>query len=199
LTPIKIELTTINTPLNLEAALLADGSGLSEIHKGNSWDKMIMSGATVIGEIGAGATLGGMGQDYLYIPQAIKELTGKQLSPMEAKKLKEAVLGRYINPNDFDARKLTQALNDLGLSEKLTIEQAQETIIECVMPSFQVALEGVNEAAKIAHDSGLPIIVHNAASSKNAMLEICQNFAKDTTIILAHSNHSTFEIGFDFD
>lgn len=194
LTPIKIELTTVNTPLNLQAALMADGSGLSEIHKTNSCDIMVKAGATVIGEIGAGATLGGMGQDYLYIPKAIRELTGQQLSPIEAKGLKEAVLGRYIDSNSFDRRKLTKILEITELNKKMTIEEVREIVIKCVMPSFQVALDGIFEAVRIASDYGLPIIVHNAASSKKVILDICKNFGRETTIILAHSNHSTFEI-----
>jgi len=194
LTPIKIELTTINTPLNLKAALQADGSGLADLHKMNSWEKMLNGGATVIGEIGAGATLGGMGQDYLYIPRAIKEITGRELTPLEAKSLKEAILGRTIDPNNFDGQKAKKVLNDLGLGQSLTVEEAKEIVIKCVMPSFQVALEGILEAVKIAHDSDFPMIVHNAASSKKVIFEICKDFGRSTTIILAHSNHSTFEI-----
>ncbi|MBI4495806.1 MAG: amidohydrolase [Deltaproteobacteria bacterium] len=192
LSPLRIEMTTINTPLNLEAALQADGEGLSVRHRQNTWERMVSAGATVIGEIGAGATLGGMGQDYLYIPKAIEGLTGRRLTPPEAKALKEAVLGRYIDPGQFAPDKVERVLRNLDLP--LTAARAREVVVECVLPSFQLALEGIFEAAEAARKAGLPMIVHNAAASKRAIVDLCRRFGREVTLVLAHSNHATFEV-----
>ena len=35
--------------------------------------QMVGAGAVVIGEVGAGMTLGGGGQDYMYIPAAVEQ------------------------------------------------------------------------------------------------------------------------------
>lgn len=192
LSPLRIELTTVNTPLNLEAALRADGRGLTERHRQNTCEEMVRAGATVIGEIGAGATLGGMGQDYLYIPEAIKRLTGRELTPSQSRLLKEAVLGRYIDLGRFSPERVSQVLRDLELA--LAPEEAREVVAGCVLPSFQLALDGFREAAEAARQVGLPMIVHNAASSKKAILQLCRRFGREVTLILAHSNHATFEV-----
>lgn len=190
--PLRIELTTVNTPANLQAALLADGSGLTEAHKANKYERMLGAGATVLGEIGAGATLGGMGQDYLYIPRAIREATGVDLQPVQARRLKEAILGTYIDPGSFDAALVAQVISEIGLEGRLSVEEARDIVAGCVMPCFQTALDGIAEAARMARDLDLPMIVHNAASSKRVIREVCRELAGEATIVLAHSNHSTF-------
>lgn len=194
LSPLRVELTTINTPANLRAAEFADGAGLTEAHKRSTWRAMVAAGATAIAEIGAGATLGGMGQDYLYIPRAIKQATGGSLEPLQARTLKEAVLGRYCDPAMFDAARVRAVLAEAGLADRLTAEQARDLVVGCVMPSIQAALDGIVEAAEIAREVGLPMIVHNATASKDVIARVCRRLAGGTRIVLAHSNHSTFEI-----
>ncbi len=194
LSPIRIELSTVNTPLNLEAALAADGSGLTDAHRANSWERMLGLGAKVIGEVGAGATLAGMGQDYLYIPMAIENASGQRLNPMQANRLKQAVLGKYVDPDEYDKAKVEAVLDELNLGGKLTSEEARRIVCECVLPSFRVALDGISEATRIAHETRLPVVIHNAAPSKEAVARVCEQYGSNTGIVLAHSNHASFGI-----
>ena len=81
MTPLRIQTCTSHTATNFKAALAVDGSGLTEEHLNTTVEQMLKEGAIMVGEIGGGHTLGGGGQDYLYIPKAIKEKTGVELEP----------------------------------------------------------------------------------------------------------------------
>lgn len=190
---VNVKTATSHTPLNLEAALAADGSGISPHQRSLTVEQMLEEGAVAIGEIGAGHTLGGGGQDYMYIPAAIKRETGMQLTAMDCRDLKYAVLGRHVRVEEFDEAAVERVLTRVGLSERLSIHRAREIIQECVLPSFHIALRGFDEAAALALKYKVPAVFHNSAPSKQAMLEIAEKYStKGAVLVAGHCNHDTF-------
>jgi len=189
--PINIKTATSHSPTNFKAAKLADGAGLKEKHLLLTVEKMLEQGAVAIGEIGAGHTLGGGGQDYLYIPKAIEKETGQLLTTPQARSLKYSILGRKIDPKVFNPDRVTAVLDELGLSQKLTVQRAKEIVENCVLPSYGVALDGIMEAAELGKTLQAPVIIHNAASSMATVEKACRG---EANIIAGHSNHPTFEM-----
>jgi imidazolonepropionase-like amidohydrolase len=154
---------------------------------------MLTGGAVAIGEVGAGHTLGGGGQDYHYIPLAVKRKTGRDISERQARGLKRAVLGRYVDPGVYNDLAVAEALQAAGLHDCLTPAQARDLIVSTVMPPVNAALEGLREAAALAQKYTMPVIVHNSAPSKLVVTEIAET-GLGSRLIAAHSNHTTFEL-----
>lgn len=185
--PVKIKAATTHTPLNFEAAGRLDASGLEDKHRNTTVEKMLQDGAVAIGEVGGGHTLGGGGQDYIYIPRAIKKATGIDINSFQARALKLAVLGRFINESYYDHDKVKQALRDANLDKSLTPEQAKDIVVKTVLPSVNVTLEGYIEAAKQAKEFDVPMIAHNAPTSMKVVHEVAKMGLK--RLIAAHSNY----------
>ena len=189
--PIKIKTGTTHMPLNMKAAELADGAGLTKIHKAMTVAEMLERGATVIGEVGAGATLGGGVTSYYLLPRAIEEKTGKRIKTDQAERLKRAVLGRYIDPSFTDKEKVEAFLKESGLMESLTVEEVIEITMKVVYASVEVAREGIKEAADFSLKHDAPVIIHNAAASKDAVLEVAKHLGPK--LIAGHSNHPSYD------
>ncbi len=190
LVPINLMTATSHTPLNFKAAVAVDGTGLKERHKAMTAKKMVEAGAVAIGEIGGGHTLGGGGQDYLYIPRAIRERTGVEITAPQAKKLKFAALGRYVDVSAYDEKAMKTAMQAAGLEGCISPEITRQLICNSVLPSIQLGLDAFLEAAEIANQLGKTSIYHNSAPSMNQMLNITKKFPN---IIAGHSNHTTFD------
>lgn len=186
-----IQTCTSHTPLNFKAALAVDGAGFKEAHLQTTVQEMLDKGAVMVGEIGGGHTLGGGGQDYLYIPLAIEKKTGKKLEPVQARKLKVAVLGSHISLSNYDPDKVAQAIQEVGLQGLITVEEVKQTICDCVLPSIQIGLDAFTEAAQEGTRYGKPSLYHNSAPSVERMIEISEKYPY---IIAAHSNHPSFEV-----
>ncbi|MDR7417735.1 MAG: amidohydrolase family protein [Armatimonadota bacterium] len=187
--PLKVRKCTAHTPANVRAAEMADGEGLTDAHRRATVDELIEQGAVCIGEIGAGGTLGGGMQDNIYIPAAIAERSGVQVDPFQARALKEAVLGRTINPANLDRGALREAMVAAGLSGVMTEDAVIETVERCVMPSMEHAYEGLREAAAASARLRRPFMVHHAAASAEVVLEIAND-----RMIAAHANHPSFTV-----
>ena len=157
MTPLRIQTCTSHTATNFKAALAVDGSGLTEEHLNTTVEQMLKEGAIMVGEIGGGHTLGGGGQDYLYIPKAIKEKTGVELEPMQARRLKVAVLGRHINLDNYDSEAVKAAMKEFGLDGLMSEE-------DCVLPSMDVALDAFTEAAQAGMRYGVPSLYESIAN-----------------------------------
>jgi imidazolonepropionase-like amidohydrolase len=184
--PLKVRTSTAHTPSNRRAAELADGSGLGDAHRRATAAELLAAGAVVIGEIGAGGTLGGGMQDYLYIPDALEQATGVRVGRAHARAIKEAVLGRSIDPSNLDRDALARALDAAGLGG-LDAERAVTIVTECVMPSMAHAFEGMREAASLADEHGVPFLVHHAAASAEVVVEVASE-----RLVAAHVNHPSF-------
>ncbi|MGI6603502.1 MAG: amidohydrolase family protein [bacterium] len=189
LTPLNVKTSACTTPCTLEAALAVDGKGLSAAHCSISLKDQVEAGAVAIGEAGSGHTLGGGGVDYMYIPERIKAETGRTISPSQARLLKEAVLGKNLQPDRTNAPALNKALTSAGLADRLTPERARELVAECVLPALAPARDSIAEAAAAAREFNLPLIAHTAPPSLQAVLSAARSGAKT---IAAHTNHDSF-------
>ncbi|MBI3978395.1 MAG: amidohydrolase family protein [Chloroflexi bacterium] len=190
--PIHLRTGTIHFPLSFQAARLVDGTGLTPAHEAMTVGQMLAYGAPAIGEVGAGQTLGGGGADYMFIPAAVERETGVRLEPRQSAALKYACLGRRVRVEEFDRAGLEAALARVGLAGKLAPERAREIIHKCVLSSFQTALDGVVESARLAVQHGVPATIHTSAPSEEvayAAADICGSL-----LISGHTNHSTFTV-----
>ena len=185
--PLKVVKCTAHTPANLRAAELADGAGLEAAHREATVADLLRVGARVIGEIGAGGTLGGGMQDYQYVPDAIERACGARVDKHHARAIKEAVLGRSIDPANLDRDALERALGEAGLTGRLSPDEAVTVVTDCVMPSMAEAFEGMREAAALAERHGVPFMVHHAAASAEVVLEVASE-----RLVAAHCNHPSF-------
>jgi imidazolonepropionase-like amidohydrolase len=189
--PIKIKTGTTHMPLNMKAAELADGAGLTKAHKAMTVAEMLERGASVIGEVGAGSTLGGGAASYYLLPRAIEKKTGKIITAAQAERLKRAVLGRYIDPSFTDKEEVKAFLKESTLEGSLTVEEAIEITMKVVYAPVEVGREGIKEAADFSLKYDVPAIIHNAAASKDAVLEAAKRLGPK--LIAGHSNHPSFD------
>lgn len=188
--PVRVASSTVHFAPMFDAAAAADGSGLGPQHRAMTAAAMADAGAVVIGEVGAGMTLGGGGQDYMYIPAAVEKATGNRLRSTQAKALKYAVLGRHIRPGSPDRAKIEQLLQQYGLADSLTVAATIELIEQSVLPSFQIALDGLIKSADLAVQLGIPTLVHNSAPSDEAARSAAA--VAGPLFIGGHTNHGTF-------
>ncbi|MBH0779238.1 amidohydrolase family protein [Nocardia bovistercoris] len=188
--PMRVRLASCNTPACLRAASIADGAGLTEEIRAFTAHRALAAGAVALGEIGAGHTLGGGGASYLYIPAEVSRRTGKTITPRQADAIKIAVLGRHISSSSFDRDAVEEALVGAGLAEHLSVTQARALVSEIVLPAFDIALDGLTEAADYARRADVPVLVHNAAASMSQVAAIA---ATDVRLIAGHSNHASFD------
>lgn len=188
--PLQVKSATSYTPANILAANTVDGKGFSARHRGITVEQQLKAGAVAIGEIGGGMTLAGGGQEYHFIPIAVKEAVGKTIEPNQARKLKEAALGRFADPADFDAKAMAKALQETGLANDLTVEKAKEIIVNTVMPCLGPALDGFDEAVDEAKKHKTRAIFHNAPQSMRRLIKVAEKGGD--LVVAAHSNHSNF-------
>jgi len=196
--PVHLYLTSAHTPSNIKAAEIVDGQGLTVRHKRMTVRQMIEAGAVAVGEIGGGHTLGGGGQDYLYIPQAIAaKIGGKNITPDRARELKFAVLGRYLNFESSNQKQISKLIREYNLEGKITPQEIITIIRQCVMPSVATALSGYEEAFDTAWSLKMPLILHNSAPSVKKIEELLLKNSKkveEIAVIAAHCDHDTFEV-----
>jgi imidazolonepropionase-like amidohydrolase len=189
--PVTVRLASCNTPACLRAASIADGGGLTDENRAFTARRAVDAGAVALGEIGAGHTLGGGGASYMYIPAEVARRTGVTITPRQADALKVAVLGRHIAVSSFDRDAVEAALADAGLAGRLSVDEVREIVSGIVLPAFDVALDGLAEAADHAYRAGVPVLVHNAAAS---MVQVAAIARTDVRLIAGHSNHSSFDL-----
>ena len=190
--PMEIRLATAHTQSNIQAALAVDGAGLTVRHLTTSIDQMLSKGAVALGEAGGGQTLGGGAQDYRYIPRAIKDATGIEVAPQCARRLKEAVLGRFLDPADgVSDDVLAEELSAYGLEGSIDAARLRDLVARTVMPSVSLALAGFDELAQASARVRYPAIFHNAAPTAKRLIEITEQYPR-ARIVAGHSNHPSF-------
>ncbi len=172
--PITVRLASCNTPACLRAASIADGGGLTDETRAFTAREAVDAGAVALGEIGAGHTLGGGGASYMYIPAEVARRTGVTITPRQADALKVAVLGRHISASSFDRDAVEEALAAAGLAGRLSVDEVREIVSGIVLPAFDIALDGLAEAADHAYRAGVPVLVHNAAASMTQVAAIAR-------------------------
>ncbi|MDQ4503534.1 amidohydrolase family protein [Sinomonas sp. ASV322] len=181
---------TTHLPSALAAAQRADGGGLRGHEAELSVEQMLDDGAVAIGELGGGQTLGGGGQDLVYLPEAIERRTGVRVSQAQARRLKEAVLGRFLDADAVDAEALAAAAGDAGLAGRIDIGELAGLVSATVMPSIAPALEGIREGVRAAARLGVPAVVHSASATARVLRELMGDpAARGARVIAGHANH----------
>jgi imidazolonepropionase-like amidohydrolase len=181
---------TTHLPSALLAAQRADGGGLTECETHLSVERMLDDGAVAIGELGGGQTLGGGGQDLVYLPAAIERRTGMRISQAQARRLKEAVLGRFVDATRSDAEELDRAAADAGLPGRIGNPELAKLVFDTVMPSVAPAIEGIREGVRAAKRFRVPAIVHSASATAAVLRELMEDpGARGASVIAAHVNH----------
>ncbi len=188
--PINIKTGTTHTPINIKAAYLGDGKGMKAEHADQTAEDMLANGAVAIAEIGAGATLGGGVQEYLYIPQAVKKATGVEITAPQARALKSAVLGDYIDPPVYDEEGLVVLMDEYRLSDSIKPNALKKLIEDTVLPPFKDAVAGIIEAGKYAERLETIVSIHHAAPTLNVTRELAYLGEK---LVAGHSNHPSFK------
>jgi imidazolonepropionase-like amidohydrolase len=189
--PVNVRGATGHTPGAVQAARAADGAGLSEESAALTVEQMLDAGAVAIGELGAGHTLGGGGQDVLYIPRAVERETGVRIDSHQARRLKEAALGRHIRDDEYDPVAMEAALAAAGVGGSLSPERARRLVRDCVTPSFGPAIESFREGAELSVRFGVPALLHSASATHDVMREIVRRF-EGARLVACHANHPTF-------
>jgi hypothetical protein len=190
--PMDIHVSTAHTQSNTQAALAVDGAGLYTRHLQATIDELLTLGAKALGEVGGGQTLGGGAQEYKFIPDAIKRQTGIVVVPAVARRLKNAVLGRHLDPkHGISDEELREVLEDCGLSGILQAEHIRAIVTGSVMPSVAKALAGFEEIARESVRVGYPAIFHNSAPTAGRLMELAENYP-GARIVAGHSNHPSF-------
>lgn len=189
---INVRGATTHLPSTLMAARKADGSGLSGSEAELGVERMLSAGAVAIGELGGGQTLGGGGQDLVYLPAALEKRTGVRISQAQARLLKEAVLGRFLDAATSDKDLLQAAIDEAGLSGRLELSELTRLVADTVMPSVAPAIDGIRDGVHAAMQFGVPAIIHSASATARVMRELMeQTQGTDARIIAAHVNHTS--------
>ncbi len=190
--PLEIAVSTAHTPSNIRAAQCVDGTGLRARHLHTTIDDALSAGAKALGEVGGGQTLGGGAQEYRFIPEAIKRVTGRDIPPSVSRKLRNAVVGRYLRPQEgVSDEKLQEELSSCGLAGVIDPSTVRALVLSSVMPSVGIALVGFDEVAFHSERTGYPAIFHNSAPSVHRLLEVANKYP-GAKIIAGHSNHPMF-------
>lgn len=185
---------TAHTPAALEAALAADGAGLTARHRAHTIESMLADGAVAIGELAGGQTLGGGGQDLVFLPAAIRRRTGVVVTQAQARALKEAVLGRFMTESAFSAAVLAERAAEAGLGG-MDQEELRRLIVDTVMPSVGSAREGIRQGIEAARRFGAPALVHSAAASADLIRRLQRSDdPRPATIIAGHVNHTSHTV-----
>lgn len=190
--PMDIHVSTAHTQSNIQAAIAIDGAGLAKRHVQATIDQMLSQGAKALGEVGGGQTLGGGAQEYKFIPEAIRRQTGITIDPAVARQLKNAIVGRYLDPSHGVSHDVLSAvLKTCGLAGKIKTEQVRQIVIASVMPSVSKALTGFEEIAIQSARVGYPAIFHNAVPTAGYLIALAEKYPT-ARIVAGHCNHPSF-------
>lgn len=190
--PINLKTAVTHHPKAYLAASRIDASGLQGQREENI-EKIVEDFPDIVvamGEAGSGATLGGGVQDYKFIPEMVQRETGVVIDEYQARRLKEAVLGKRMTLNAYDPERVESLLKEIGL-EHYSPEWARDKISQTVLPPFRIALEALEEGAHLAKKYKLPLIVHTAASS---MIRVDEISWLGNLLIAGHCNHPSFDV-----
>ncbi|MBN9157754.1 hypothetical protein [Microbacterium sp.] len=184
---------TAHTPGALAAALAADGAGLGPEHRAMTVERMLEDGAVAIGELGGGQTLGGGGQDLVYLPAAIRRRTGRTVTQEQARALKEALLGRFLEEGAGDPELFAERAAEAGLDD-VPVAELRALVSGTVMPSIAQARAGIREGVAAAGRLGVPALVHSAAATADLLRALLAEPGRRATVIAGHVNHTSHTV-----
>lgn len=182
---VDLRLATNHLPAAFAAADLVDGAGLSTRERAMTVDRMVESGALMIGEVGSGATLGGGVAAYRYVPAAVREATGVELDPAATTGLIDALTGTTrVEPPDDE--RLRAAIAALGLPREI-FEPVRRAILEYAVAPVTTSLTSFGEAVAAAERTGVPAMFHAAGPSAQTLLELARGTSAQ--LVAGHLNH----------
>lgn len=190
--PVRLMSSTSHFGPVFEAADAVDGAGLTAEHRAMTAERAVTEGAVAVGEIGSGHTLGGGGQDYLYIPQAVREATGREIDVATARNLKLAVLAHLFGGVEGDG--LASVMRESGLDEVASEEEMHTLVSSSVVPPIRHALNAFAPATEFAARNGLPVMFHSSSVSRDQIITLARKYAGRATLIAGHSNHNTYTV-----
>jgi imidazolonepropionase-like amidohydrolase len=182
---VDVRLATNHLPAAFAAADLVDGSGLTDRVRAMAADRMVASGAVMIGEVGSGATLGGGVAAYRYVPDAVLAATGVALDPATATSLIDALTGprRVEPPND---KRLRSAITASGLPPEI-FDPARQAILDYAVAPVRTSLESFSQAVAAAEGTGVPAMFHVAGPSADELLRLARK--TKAYLVAGHLNH----------
>jgi imidazolonepropionase-like amidohydrolase len=189
---VHVKAAAAQTPGALAAARAADGAGLGPEHLASTVEQMLEAGAVAVGELAGGQTLGGGGQDLVYLPAAILRSTGVVVDQRQARSLKESVLGRFMDDSDPRTGRLENVAREVGLGS-VPVDDLRALILGTVMSSVGHARAGIREGVTLAQRLGVPALVHSASASAGVMRELMPA-TLGATIIAGHVNHTSHTV-----
>src|SRR5487761_1532291 len=193
--PMRRHFSTAHLPSAIRAADLVDGRGLSPRHRHATAEEMVEAGAVAIGEVGGGHTLGGGGSDYRYIPLRLREVTGVDVDPNFAQKLKFAVLGTQLFGEVASDLSTDVLVRDSPLAGRIEVSDVEELVRQVVLPPITAALAEFAEAEDVGRRVGRPLIVHSSSVSADVIRGMAREVATGRLRVVAgHSNHNTFTV-----
>lgn len=189
--PLKIYFTTAQVHSTFEAAKIVDAKGLRQEHYDISAKEMIGKGASAVGEIGSGATLGGGVSEYKLIPEAIEKEIGLLLSFEQIQQIKKTIFNSDYSFNESDDE-LKLLMSEFKIISSISTNRIKDIFYSFIIKPVKSALQSFEEAYLIAEENNLPIIFHNSDVSAQKIYEIAKNRKnKSIKMIAAHSNHSS--------
>lgn len=185
--PIDVLLSTNHLPHAFIAADLVDGAGLRPEHRAASVEGLVNAGARLIGETGSGATLGGGVAAYRYMPGVLRSELDWELSPEEATRLIDALVGTSRR-EDPDDQRLARELERQGMPGG-ALRVVRDAVMTAVVAPVQASLDSFREAVQAAEATGLPAMFHAAGPSVQTLSEL----ARDTSahLVAGHLNHTS--------
>jgi len=166
---------------------VTDCPGLKPVHKKMTVEEAVKQGAVAIGEIEELSLWAAI----VHLPVAMRKQTGKAVTPFQARKIQQTILGDVENPPEFDQSKVTEALEELGLEPKY-----QKGIIDIldkmVAEPHRLCHKVYLESAEIAKRLGIPIIVHYALESMDWLIELARKYARNVNILASHCDSVSF-------
>lgn len=190
----EVEATNKIHPINIKPATLHMPLHIKQLEsRGLVWDKhlkmsaaeMIRLGAVAIGEAG-------LYTDPCPVPAKVLEKTGRYIDFSEAKLLWEAMFGQtgHITPSAFDPERMRSVLEQLGLSDEMTLNDVRD-LKNTLVQDYELSKNMVREAAEYALKLNTPVIMHHGPEGTEQVQKVAPQLR--SLLIAAHCNH-LFEV-----
>jgi imidazolonepropionase-like amidohydrolase len=127
----------------------------------------------------------------VHLPVAIRKKTGKAVTPFQARKIQQTILGDVENPPALNQAKVTAVLDEMDLESRHQ-KEIIEILDKMVAEPHRLCHEVYLESAEIAKKLGIPIIVHYALESMDWLIELARKYARGVNILASHCDSVSF-------
>ena len=129
----------------------------------------------------------------MYLPAAILRRTGRAVTQEQARALKEALLGRFLEEGAGDPALFAARAAEAGL-DHVPAAELRALVSGTVMPSIGHARAGIREGVAAARRLGVPALVHSAAASADVLRALLAEPGRRATVIAGHVNHTSHTV-----